>query len=124
MAGVARSRLTFVSDRDSQSALGLVPDRQTKEVYVSDYDGANVRRVTVGAHLTLPRPGLRQAAQSHTHLTHRDFRMLLSPTFTKGGKRLRGVVRPECTIGCLRIHRMAIKSPLRLTATATRKSIL
>lgn len=53
LAGVARSRLTFVSDRDSQSALGLVPDRQTKEVYVSDYDGANVRRVTVGRSLNI-----------------------------------------------------------------------
>ena len=53
LRGVARSRLTFVSDRDSQSALGLVPDRQTKEVYVSDYDGANVRRVTVGRSLNI-----------------------------------------------------------------------
>ena len=53
LRGVARSRLTFVSDRDSQSVLGLVPDRQTKEVYIADYDGANQRRVTVGRSLNV-----------------------------------------------------------------------
>ena len=40
LRGVARSRLTFVSDRDSESVLGLVPDRQTKEVYIADYTTA------------------------------------------------------------------------------------
>ena len=53
LEGVARSRLSFVSDRDSESALGLVPDRQTKEIYVADYDGANVRRVTVSRSLNI-----------------------------------------------------------------------
>lgn len=53
LQGVARTHLTFVSDRDSQSLLGLVPDRQTKEVYVADYDGANVRRITVSRSLNI-----------------------------------------------------------------------
>ncbi len=53
LEGVAQSQLTFTSDRDSQSVLGLVPDRQTKEIYVADYDGANVRRVTVGRTLNV-----------------------------------------------------------------------
>ena len=53
LRGVAQSRLTFTSDRDSQSVLGLVPDRQTKEIYIADYDGANVRRVTVGRTLNV-----------------------------------------------------------------------
>ena len=53
LEGVARSRLAFVSDRDSESVLGLVPNRQTKEIYVADYDGANVRRVTVSRSLNV-----------------------------------------------------------------------
>ena len=53
LEGVARSHLAFVSDRDSESVLGLVPNRQTKEIYVADYDGANVRRVTVSRSLNV-----------------------------------------------------------------------
>ena len=53
LEGVARSHVAFVSDRDSESVLGLVPNRQTKEIYVADYDGANVRRVTVGRSLNV-----------------------------------------------------------------------
>ena len=41
------SKIAFISDRDSESMLGLVENRSTKEVYFSDYDGANVRRVTI-----------------------------------------------------------------------------
>ena len=47
LKGVARSKIAFISDRDSESMLGLVEDRATKEVYFADYDGANVRRVTI-----------------------------------------------------------------------------
>lgn len=53
LEGVARSRLAFVSDRDSESVLGLVPNRRTKEIYVADYDGANVQRATVTRSLNL-----------------------------------------------------------------------
>ena len=47
LRGVARSKIAFISDRDSKSVLGLVEDRSTKEVYFADYDGVNVRRVTI-----------------------------------------------------------------------------
>ncbi len=47
LEGVARTRLAFVSDRDSESAFGLVENRPVKEIYIADYDGANPRRVTV-----------------------------------------------------------------------------
>ncbi len=47
LKGVARSKIAFISDRDSESILGLVENRATKEVYFADYDGANVRRVTI-----------------------------------------------------------------------------
>ena len=47
LRGVARTKISFVSDRDSESVLGLVENRQTKEIYFADYDGENIQRVTV-----------------------------------------------------------------------------
>ncbi len=47
LRGVARTKLTFSSDRDGERMAGGVPNRNIKEIYVSDYDGANQRRVTV-----------------------------------------------------------------------------
>jgi TolB protein len=44
--GVARTKLTFSSDRDGERMKGPAGDREIKEVYISDYDGANQRRVT------------------------------------------------------------------------------
>jgi TolB protein len=46
LRGVARTQLTFVSDRNNESVLGTVEKRSVKEVYVADYDGANQRRIT------------------------------------------------------------------------------
>lgn len=51
--GIARTQIAFVSDRDGESVLGLVEDRPVKEVYFADYDGANMRRVTVTRTLNL-----------------------------------------------------------------------
>ena len=54
--GVAESRLTFVSDRDGERLTGTVEKRDVKEIYISDYDGENQRRVTIGRTLnTFPR---------------------------------------------------------------------
>ena len=44
--GVARTRITFVSDRTRESVLGTVEKRSVKEIYVADYDGANELRIT------------------------------------------------------------------------------
>ena len=44
--GVARTKLTFSSDRDGERMKGPAGDREIKEVYIADYDGANQRRVT------------------------------------------------------------------------------
>lgn len=44
--GVTRTRLVFVSDRD-------YTDRRRKELYISDYDGFNVRQVTVNRALSI-----------------------------------------------------------------------
>ena len=51
--GVARTKLTFDSDRDGERMSGTVQDRSIKEIYISDYDGENQRRVTVGRTLNI-----------------------------------------------------------------------
>ncbi len=51
--GVARSKLTFDSDRDGERMTGTVQNRNIKEIYISDYDGENQRRVTVGKTLNI-----------------------------------------------------------------------
>ena len=51
--GVARTRLTFDSDRDGERMSGTVQNRSIKEIYISDYDGENQRRVTVGKTLNI-----------------------------------------------------------------------
>ena len=53
LRGVARTRLTFDSDRDGERMLGTVESRGVKEIYISDYDGANQRRVTTGRSLNI-----------------------------------------------------------------------
>ena len=47
LRGVARTKLAFSSDRDGERMPGPVADRTIKEIYISDYDGYNQRRVTV-----------------------------------------------------------------------------
>jgi TolB protein len=51
--GVARTRLTFNSDRDGERLAGTVENRGAKEIYISDYDGENQRRMTVNRELNI-----------------------------------------------------------------------
>ena len=53
LRGAARTKLTFTSDRDGDRMAGTVQQRGVKEVYISDYDGANQRRVTTSKTLNL-----------------------------------------------------------------------
>jgi TolB protein len=53
LRGVARTKLTFSSDRDGERVTGTVESRNVKEVYIADYDGANQRRVTVNRSLNV-----------------------------------------------------------------------
>ncbi len=53
LRGVARTKLTFTSDRDGDNLRGPVGDRAIQEIYIADYDGFNPRRVTVGRNLNL-----------------------------------------------------------------------
>ena len=47
LRGVARTKLAFTSDRDGERMKGPVVDRGISNIYMSDYDGANQKRVTV-----------------------------------------------------------------------------
>jgi TolB protein len=49
--GVARTKIAFISDRNQQSVAGTVENRVVKEVYIADYDGANVQRITTSRQL-------------------------------------------------------------------------
>ncbi|HYT67819.1 MAG TPA: hypothetical protein VEL51_15425 [Vicinamibacterales bacterium] len=44
--GVARTRLTFSSDRTADLIKGPVANRDVQEIFIADYDGANPRKVT------------------------------------------------------------------------------
>ena len=52
--GAPRGRSsTFASDRDGERVANAVSPRDVKEIYISDYDGANQRRVTVTRKLNI-----------------------------------------------------------------------
>jgi TolB protein len=51
--GVARTRLTFTSNRDNERMVNTVEKRESKNIYISDYDGANQLRVTPGQRLNI-----------------------------------------------------------------------
>jgi TolB protein len=53
LRGVARTKLTFSSDRNREKVVGSVENRDVKEVYISDYDGAGQRRITTNRALNI-----------------------------------------------------------------------
>jgi TolB protein len=53
LKGVARTKLTFNSDRDGERMAGTVESRGVKEIYITDYDGENARRITVNRTLNI-----------------------------------------------------------------------
>jgi len=53
LRGVARTRLAFSSDRNRERVAGPIDNREVKEIYVADYDGANQRRITVNRSLNI-----------------------------------------------------------------------
>jgi TolB protein len=53
LKGVARTKLTFNSDRDGERMAGTVESRGIKEIYITDYDGENARRITVNRTLNI-----------------------------------------------------------------------
>jgi TolB protein len=53
LRGVARTKLAFSSDRNRERVTGTVEQRDVKEIYISDYDGANQRRITINRALNI-----------------------------------------------------------------------
>ena len=53
LRGVARTKLAFVSDRNKEPVAATVEKRDVKEIYMSDYDGANARRITINRNLNI-----------------------------------------------------------------------
>jgi TolB protein len=53
LRGVARTKLTFTSDRNRERLAGPVENRDVKEIYIADYDGANSRRLTTSRQLNI-----------------------------------------------------------------------
>jgi TolB protein len=53
LRGVARTRLTFNSDRDGERLGGTIENRGVKEIYIADYDGESQRRVTTQRSLNI-----------------------------------------------------------------------
>jgi len=53
LRGVARTKLAFSSDRNREAVVGTVEKRDVKEIYVTDYDGANPRRITINRALNV-----------------------------------------------------------------------
>ncbi len=53
LRGIARTKLTFISDRNREAVLATVEKRDVKEVFIADYDGANQRRITINRTMNL-----------------------------------------------------------------------
>ncbi|MGE0865000.1 MAG: hypothetical protein AB7P34_13970 [Vicinamibacterales bacterium] len=53
LRGVARTKLTFISDRNREQVLATIEKRDVKEVFIADYDGANQRRITINRTMNL-----------------------------------------------------------------------
>src|SRR5688572_4892836 len=53
LRGVARTKLAFVSDRNKEPVAATVEKRDVKEIYISDYDGFNARRITINRNLNI-----------------------------------------------------------------------
>ena len=53
LRGVARTKLTFNSDRDGDRMVGTTEKRFVKEIYIADYDGESQRRVTTQMSLNI-----------------------------------------------------------------------
>ena len=85
ITGVARTRITFISDRNNESVLGLSQQkRNVKEVYVTDYDGANQQRITSTRQLNL-NPSWSPDARAIAYMGYRNDQppdILLSHIFT------------------------------------------
>lgn len=69
LQGVARTKLAFSSNRDGERTATSYAQRNAQEIYVSDYDGANQRRVTVNRNLNIA-PSWSPDAQAIAYMSY------------------------------------------------------
>lgn len=72
LRGVARTKIAFVSDRTRERVTGTVLDRDVKEIFIADYDGANERQATVQRRLNLT-PAWSPDGQALAYTSYRPF---------------------------------------------------
>ncbi len=53
LKGVARTKLAFSSDRNRERIVGTTQNRDVREIFMADYDGANQRRITTNRQLNI-----------------------------------------------------------------------
>jgi TolB protein len=53
LRGIARTKLAFSSDRNREKIVGTTENRDVKEIYIADYDGAGPRRITTNRELNI-----------------------------------------------------------------------
>lgn len=70
LRGVARTKIAFSSDRNRDPVANTVEKREVKEIYISDYDGANQRRITINRTLNIT-PNWSPDARSIAYTSYR-----------------------------------------------------
>ncbi len=70
LRGIARTKLAFSSDRNREKVTGTVENRDVKEIFIADYDGANQRRITVNRQLNI-NPSWSPDARSLAYTSYR-----------------------------------------------------
>jgi TolB protein len=118
LRGVARTKLAFSSDRNRERMVGTVENRDVKEVYISDYDGANTRRITTNRQLNLT-PVWSPDARAIAYTSYRRGYPDLFVALKASSRSRRGAAHRT---GCRCSHPTAPASSLRRAATATPSS--
>ena len=75
LRGVARTKLSFSSDRNRERVVGTTEDRQVKEIYIADYDGANQQRITASRYLNL-NPAWSSDGRAIAYTSHRPMPLI------------------------------------------------
>ena len=128
LRGVARTKLTFNSDRDGERMGGTVENRGVKEIYIADYDGENQRRVTTQRSLninstwspdgrSIAYTSYRRGAPNDLHLEHLSRGR--SRSSTKGAPARTGCPRGRPTARASRSARRATATPRSTSRTVT-----